>query len=57
MLDSHCLTKQKEDNHINIILPLTTRITGSNNHFSLISLKISELISLIKRCRLTDWTH
>jgi hypothetical protein len=30
-------TNPKEDSHTNTILPLTTKITGSNNHFSLIS--------------------
>jgi hypothetical protein len=46
---------QKEGSHINIIPPLTTKITGSNNHYSLISLNINGLNSLIKRHRLTDW--
>jgi exonuclease III len=36
---------------------LTTKITGSNNDFSLISLNINGLNSLIKRHRLTDWLH
>jgi chromosome segregation ATPase len=34
---------------------LITKITGSNNHFSLLSLNINELNSTIKRHRLTDW--
>jgi exonuclease III len=34
---------------------LTTKITGSNNSFSLISLNINGLNSPIKRHRLTDW--
>jgi hypothetical protein len=36
---------------------LTTKITGSNNYFSLISLNINGLNSQIKRHRLTDWLH
>ena len=36
---------------------LTTKITGSNNYFSLISLTINGLNSPIKRHRLTDWLH
>jgi exonuclease III len=36
---------------------LTTKITGSNNYFSLISLNINGLNSKIKRHRLTDWLH
>jgi hypothetical protein len=39
----------------NIIQNLTTKITGSNNYFSLISLNISGLNFPIKRHRLTDW--
>jgi exonuclease III len=34
---------------------LTTKIKGSNNDFSLISLNISGLNSPVKRHRLTDW--
>ena len=34
---------------------LTTKITGSNNYFSLISLNINGLNSPIKRHRLTNW--
>jgi hypothetical protein len=50
------LINQKEDNHINIIPLLTTRTTtktGSNNHFSLISLikGISKLKSI------NQWTQ
>jgi hypothetical protein len=47
------LTNQKEDSHINITLPLTTKITGSNNHFSLTSLNINGLNSLNKK----KWTN
>ena len=36
---------------------LTTKITGSNNYFSLISLNINGLNSPIKRHRLTNWLH
>jgi exonuclease III len=36
---------------------VTTKIIGSNNNFSLISLNIIGLNSPIKRHRLTDWLH
>ena len=36
---------------------LTTKIIGSNNYFSLISLNINGINSPIKRHRLTDWLH
>jgi exonuclease III len=36
---------------------LTTKIVGSNNYFSLISLNINGLNSPIKRHRLKDWLH
>jgi exonuclease III len=36
---------------------LTTKIIGSNNLFSLISLNINGLNSPIKRHRLIDWLH
>jgi exonuclease III len=36
---------------------LKTKIIGSNNYFSLISLNINGLNSPIKRLRLTDWLH
>jgi hypothetical protein len=40
---------------MNLIPPLTTKITGSNNNFSLISLNINGLYSPIKRhTKLTD---
>ena len=38
-------TKQKEDNHTNIIPLLITKITGSSNHFSLVSIKTNGLNS------------
>ena len=47
----------KEEKHIDIILPLTTKITGNNNHYSLISLNIDGLNSTIKRNRLSAWIH
>jgi exonuclease III len=42
---------------MNRIPTLTTKITGSNNDFSLISLNFNGLNSPIKRHRLTDWLH
>ena len=36
---------------------LTTKIMGSNNYFSLISLSVNGCSSPIKRHRLTDWLH
>jgi exonuclease III len=39
------------------MLALTTKIIGSNNYFSLISLNINEPNSPIKRHRLTDWLY
>jgi exonuclease III len=36
---------------------LKMKIIGSNNYFSLISLNINGLNTLIKRHRLTDWLH
>jgi exonuclease III len=42
---------------MNRIPAFTTKITGSNNYFSLISLNINGLSSPIKRHRLTDWLH
>jgi exonuclease III len=36
---------------------LTTKVIGSNNYFSLISLNINVINSSIKRYRLTDWLH
>jgi exonuclease III len=36
---------------------LTTKIIGSNNNFSLISLNINGINSPIKRHRLTNWLH
>jgi hypothetical protein len=50
-------TNPKEDSHTNVIATLRTKIIGSNNHRSLISLNINGLNSSIKRHRLTDWTR
>ena len=50
-------TNQKEDSHKNRMPTLTTKIIGSNNYFSLISLNINGLNSPIKRHRLTEWLH
>jgi hypothetical protein len=48
-------TKPKEENHTNIIPPLTTKITGSKNHWFLIYLNINGLKSPIRSYRLTVW--
>jgi hypothetical protein len=53
--ESNISVNPKEDSHANRIPPLTTKITGTNNHFFLISLNINGLSSSIKRHRLTDW--
>jgi hypothetical protein len=42
---------------MNRIPTLTTKITGSNNNFTLVTLNINGLNSPIKRHRLTDWLH
>jgi hypothetical protein len=49
-------TNPKEDSHTNIILSLTTKITGSNSHCSLISPNVNGLNSPIKRHRLSAST-
>ena len=36
---------------------LTTKITGCNNYFKLLSFNINGINSPIKRHRLTDWIH
>jgi hypothetical protein len=41
MQESNLSTNLKEDSHMNRIPPLTTKITGINNHFSLISLNMN----------------
>jgi hypothetical protein len=55
--ESNPSTSLKEDIHKNRIPTLTTKITRSNNYFSLISLNINGLNSPIKRHRLIDWLH
>jgi hypothetical protein len=50
-------TNVKQNSHKNRMPTLTTKITGSNNYFSLISLNINGLNSPIKRHRLIDWLH
>ena len=57
MQESNHSTNLKEDSHKNRMPTLTTKIIGSNNYFSLISLNINGLNSPIKRHRLTDWLH
>ena len=49
------LSTNIEDSYMNRIPILTTKITGSNNDFSLISLNISGLNSPIKGNKLRDW--
>jgi hypothetical protein len=48
-------SRQPQENLTNIILPQTTKIRGSNNHWILVSLNINWFNSPIKRHRLTDW--
>jgi hypothetical protein len=55
--ESNPTTNLKEDNLKNRIPTLTTKITGSNTYFSLISLNISGLNSQMKRDRLKGWLH
>jgi hypothetical protein len=50
-------TNLKEDRHKKRITALTTKITGSNNYFLLISLNINVFNSPIERHRLIDWLH
>jgi hypothetical protein len=50
-------TNPKEDSNRNITPPLTTKIIGSNNHFSLISHNVNGINCPIKKHRLTDWLH
>jgi hypothetical protein len=51
--ESNPSTNLKEDSHKNRIPFLTTKTTGSNNYFFLISLNINGLNSPMKRHRLT----
>jgi hypothetical protein len=53
--ESNPSTNQKQDSHKDRMQTLTTKIIGSNNYFSLISLNINGFSSPIKRHRLTDW--
>jgi hypothetical protein len=55
--ESNPSTNLKEDSHKNRMPTLTTKILGSNNYFSLMSININGLNSPIKRHRLTDWLH
>jgi hypothetical protein len=55
--ESNLSTKLKENSHMNRIPTLTTKITGSYNDSSLISLSINGLNSPNKRHRLTDELH
>ena len=48
-------TNPQDEKNTNIIPPLTTKITGTNYHWSLISILIDGLNSLIRR--LKDWEH
>jgi hypothetical protein len=48
-------TNTKEENHTHIVPLPTTKIIGTNNHLTLISLNINGLNSPIKRPKLTDW--
>jgi hypothetical protein len=57
MLMPYPSTNLKEERCKNRNPTLTTKITGSNNNFFLISLNINGLNSPIKRHRLTDWLH
>jgi hypothetical protein len=50
-------TNLKEDSHKKRMTNLTTKLTGSNNYFSLISLNINGFNSPIKRYGLTNWLH
>jgi len=45
----------KKESRTNIIPPLTTKITGNDNHYYFISPSINGLNPPIKRYRLTDW--
>jgi hypothetical protein len=55
--ESNPSTNLKEESHKNRILTITTKITGSNNYFSLIYLNTNGLNSPIKRHRLTIWLY
>ena len=55
--ESNPSTNIKEDSFKNRIPTLTTKITGNNNYFSVISLNINGLNPQIKRHRLRDWLY
>ena len=55
--ESNSSTNLKEDSRKNRMPTLTTKIIGTNNYFSLISLNINGPNSPIQRHRLTDWLH
>jgi hypothetical protein len=52
--ESNPSTNLKGDSHKNRMPTLTTKVTGSNNYFSLISLNINGLNSPMKRHSLPD---
>jgi hypothetical protein len=52
--ETNLSTNLKEDSHLNRIPTLSTKITGSNKCFYLISLNINGLNSPIQRPKLTD---
>jgi hypothetical protein len=51
------ISQETEKDNTNIIAPLSTKITGTNNHWSLISLDFYGLNSPIKTHRLLDWIY
>ena len=53
----YSMTKLKEGSCKKRIPTLTTKIKGSNNYFSFISVNINWFSSPIKIHRLTDWLH
>jgi hypothetical protein len=54
---NHLTTKPKGENYKNIMPPIKTNITETNNHLSLISLNMNGLSSPLKRHKLIDWIH
>ena len=52
MQESNVPTKSKECNHTNI--KITSKLTGGDNHYSVISLDNNEHKSLIKRHRVSN---
>jgi hypothetical protein len=51
---NHLTIKPEGENHVYIMPPTKTNITGTNNYLSLISLNINGLNSPIKRHKLTE---